>query len=221
VFALAHRRLRFVQQRVPGGSPPGRYIHTALNRVHGLICSSRWWARTVDRELLPWGLRGVELGEDVLEIGPGFGATTSVLARSPGSLSVLELEPAYCERLRRKLGERVQVTQGDATSMPFEDGRFSAVVSFTMLHHLPSRELQDRVFGEVARVLRPGGVFAGTDSVGTGPVFRVLHIGDTLVPVDPGGLPERLLAAGLAEPRVQLGGRSFRFSARRPSAAAS
>jgi SAM-dependent methyltransferase len=184
-----------------------------LNRVHGLICSSRWWARTVDRELLPWGLRGVELGDDVLEIGPGFGATTSVLARRPGSLSVLELEPSYCERLRRKLDGRVEITQGDATSMPFPGGRFSAVLSFTMLHHLPSGERQDRLFAEVARVLRPGGVFAGTDSLGTGSLFRLLHVGDTLVPVDPGTLPERLLAAGLAEPRVQLGGRSFRFSA--------
>jgi SAM-dependent methyltransferase len=187
-----------------------------LNRVHGLICSSGWWARTVERELLPWGLRGVELGDDVLEIGPGFGATTSVLARRAGSLSVLELEPAYCERLRRELPDRVEVTQGDAANMPFADRRFSAVVSFTMLHHLPSRALQDRLFGEVARVLRPGGVFAGTDSLGTGAVFRLLHAADTLVPVDPSGLRERLLAAGLAEPRVQLGGRSFRFSASRP-----
>jgi SAM-dependent methyltransferase len=192
-----------------------------MNRVHGLICSSRWWARTVDRELLPWGLRDVELGDEVLEIGPGFGATTAVLARRDASLSVLELEPTYCERLHRKLDGRVEITQGDATEMPFPDGRFSAVVSFTMLHHLPSSELQDRLFGEVARVLRPGGVFAGTDSVGTGRAFRLLHIGDTLVPVDPAKLPGRLLAAGLEEPRVQLGGSSFRFSARRPARAAS
>ncbi|MFZ0041798.1 MAG: class I SAM-dependent methyltransferase, partial [Solirubrobacteraceae bacterium] len=34
-------------------------------------------------------------------------------------------------------------TQGDATRMPFEDQRFSAVVCFTMLHHIPSRNLVD------------------------------------------------------------------------------
>jgi SAM-dependent methyltransferase len=188
----------------------------ALNRVHGLICSSGWWARSVERELLPWGLDGVDLGEDVLEIGPGFGATTSVLARRGGSLSVLELEPDYCERLRRELPDAVEVTQGDATQMPFADGRFSAVVAFTMLHHLPSRERQDELLGEASRVLRPGGVFAGTDSVGTGPVFRLLHVRDTLVPVDPDELPARLLGAGLIEPRVRRGGRSFRFSASKP-----
>jgi hypothetical protein len=46
-----------------------------------MICSSRWWARSVERELVPWGLKGVNLGDDVLEIGPGFGATSRVLAR--------------------------------------------------------------------------------------------------------------------------------------------
>jgi ubiquinone/menaquinone biosynthesis C-methylase UbiE len=187
-----------------------------VNGVHGLICSSGWWARAVERELLPWGLAGVELGDQVLEIGPGFGATTSVLARDVGSLTVLELEPSYCERLRRKLPESVDVRQGDATEMPFDASHFSAVVSFTMLHHLPTRAGQDRLFAEVARVLRPGGVFAGTDSLATGAVFWLLHIGDTLLPVDPQDLPARLRGAGLIEPLVKRGGRSFRFSATKP-----
>jgi ubiquinone/menaquinone biosynthesis C-methylase UbiE len=127
-----------------------------MNRLHGVICSSRWWGRTVERELLPWGLSRLDLGEDVLEIGPGFGATTKVLAKRAGRLTVLELDPGYCERLRRELPERVRVVQGDATAMPFEDGRFSAVVCFTMLHHLPSPAAQDLLLGEAARVLRPG-----------------------------------------------------------------
>jgi ubiquinone/menaquinone biosynthesis C-methylase UbiE len=188
-----------------------------MNRAHALICSSGWWARTVERELLPWSLKGVELGEDVLEIGPGFGATTRVLAQRDGHLSVLELDQDYCERLRRVLGERVTVEQGDATQMPFPDGRFSAVVCFTMLHHLPSAELQDRLLAEATRVLRDGGVFAGTDSLGTGRFFKVLHVHDTLVPVSPDGLPQRLEGAGLADPNVRIGGRSFRFSACKPA----
>jgi SAM-dependent methyltransferase len=186
-----------------------------------VICSSRWWARTVERELLPWGLARVELGEDVLEIGPGFGATTRVLAAQVPALSVLELEPRYCERLRSRLGDRVEVVQGSGTEMPFADGRFSGVLAFTMLHHVPSRALQDRLLAEVSRVLRPGGMFAGTDSLATGVFFRLLHIGDTLLPVAPDELPQRLLGAGLAEPVVQRGGRSFRFRARKPLQAAS
>jgi ubiquinone/menaquinone biosynthesis C-methylase UbiE len=184
-----------------------------VNLAHGLVCSSGWWARTVERELIPWGLANVELGEDVLEIGPGFGATTGVLARKPGSLSVIELDARYCERLRRKLDDHVEIVQGDATDMPFADQRFSGAVCFTMLHHLPSPELQDRLLAEVSRVLSPGGVFAGTDSLGTGRLFRLLHARDTLVPVGPDELPARLEGAGLTSPRVSSSARSFRFRA--------
>lgn len=128
-----------------------------MNRAHAVVCSSSRWARRVERELLPWGLRGVDLGEDALEIGPGFGATTSVLARGSGALTVLELSEGYCQRLRRKLGDSVEIVQADATAMPFADGRFSSVVCFTMLHHVPTPQLQDRLLAEAARVLRPGG----------------------------------------------------------------
>jgi ubiquinone/menaquinone biosynthesis C-methylase UbiE len=186
-----------------------------MNRAHGLLCSSGWWASQVETKLLPWALSGLELGDDVLEIGPGFGATTRVLVRRSGALSVVELEQRYCQRLRREL-EGVEVVNADATAMPFDSGRFSAVVCFTMLHHLPSPERQDRLLGEASRVLQAGGVFAGTDSLGTGTAFRLLHIRDTLVPVAPTRLPERLRAAGLIEPQIETSGRSFRFHARKP-----
>lgn len=187
-----------------------------MNFAHGIVCSSGWWAGKVERELLPWSLDGVQLGEDVLEIGPGLGATTRVLARRVAKLTVVELDPRYCARLRRMLdGESVEVVHADATEMPFEDGQFSSVVCFTMLHHIPSPHLQDKLLGEAARVLRPGGTFAGTDSIGDGTAFKLLHIGDTLVPVSPEHLGERLQRAGLSDPQVQRGGHSFRFSARK------
>jgi ubiquinone/menaquinone biosynthesis C-methylase UbiE len=187
-----------------------------VNYAHALICSSGWWARTVERELLPWGLAGVDFGDDVLEIGPGFGATTRVLARRARSLTVLEREPRYCERLRRELSAEVEVVEGDATAMPFDDAHFSGVVCFTMLHHVPSADLQDRLLGEASRVLAPGGVFAGTDSIGSSRSFKLLHLRDTLVPVPPEGLTSRLERAGLVDARVDAARRSFRFRAFKP-----
>jgi SAM-dependent methyltransferase len=188
-----------------------------MNAIHNVVCSSGWWSRRVERELIPWGLDGLELGKDVLEIGPGFGATTRLLARRPIALTVLELDRDYCQRLQDELGEDVTVVQGDATELPFEDGRFSSVLCFTMLHHIPSRQLQDRAFGEAGRVLAPGGMFAGTDSVGTGPLFKLIHVGDTLNLLDPDELPERLSEAGLVDAAVEHGGRSLRFRAAKPA----
>ena len=190
-----------------------------MNRIHNLLCSSRWWSRRAEHELVPFGVDGVKLGDDVLEIGPGFGATTRVLAGQLERLSVVELDPGYCERLRAELGNGssgVTVVQGDATQLPFPDGRFSAVLCFTMLHHIPTAAQQDQAFGEVARVLRSGGTFAGTDSIGTGWLFHAIHVGDTLNLIDPGSLPARLSAAGLSVDEVKRGRRSFRWRAVKP-----
>lgn len=188
-----------------------------MNPAHNVICSSRRWRRRVERELVPWGLEGVELGRHVLELGPGFGATTRALLHRLARIEVLELDERYCQRLRVQLGSRAIVTRGDASSMPYPDASFSAVLCFTMLHHIPSRELQDRAFAEIARVLAPGGVFAGTDSVGTGTVFKLIHLGDTLVPIVPDELPDRLKRAGLGEVTVERNDGSFRFRAWKPA----
>lgn len=188
-----------------------------MNSVHNVLCSSGWWARRAEFELIPFGLKGVDAGDDVLEIGPGFGATTRVLVQRFGRVNVLELDARYCRRLRASLGDAVTVTQGDATRLPYEDGRFSSVLCFTMLHHIPSLDLQDRAFSEIARVLRPGGTFAGTDSLGNGLVFKLIHIGDTLNLIDPETLPRRLEAAGMVGPEVKVGGGRFGGRRRRPA----
>ena len=99
--------------------------------------------------------------------------------------------------------------------MPFGDGSFSSAVCFTMLHHVPSPEAQDRLFGEVHRVLRPGGTFTGTDSTGRGPGFALLHIGDTKVVLDPDSLPHRLSTAGFGEATVRSDRDTIWFRAER------
>jgi ubiquinone/menaquinone biosynthesis C-methylase UbiE len=187
-----------------------------VNRIHNMLCSSSWWARRVEDKLVPWGLEGLELGDRVLEIGPGFGATTRLLASQLPRLTVVELDGDYCERLRKEIGDKVEVLEGDATELPFAADQFSAVICFTMLHHVPERAMQDRALSEAARVLQPGGWFAGTDSIGTGAVFKLIHIGDTLLPLDPATLPDRLGAAGLIDAEVQRREGSFRFRAMKP-----
>jgi SAM-dependent methyltransferase len=166
--------------------------------------------------VLPRALDGVALGPQVLELGPGYGAGTRPLAARAQSLTVLESDPLLAARLRAELGT-VRVVTGDATSMEFGTGSFSAVVCFTMLHHLPGTAAQDRLFAEAARVLRPGGVFAGTDSRPS-LRWRLAHLGDICTPVDPGTLPGRLGAAGFTRIAVDADRRLVRFLAYTPGA---
>ena len=186
-----------------------------MNWFHRQVCRSGRWRRRVEGELLPWALRGVELGDDVLEIGPGPGVTTDLLRGRTRRLTALEVDAAAAASLERRLvGSGVRVVHGDGAAMPFADGAFSGVVSFTMLHHVPSAALQDRLLAEARRVLRPGGVFAGFDGVGSF-LFRLIHLGDTYTPVDPAAFARRLEAAGFAEVAVERERRRFRFRALR------
>jgi SAM-dependent methyltransferase len=164
--------------------------------------------------VLPRALDGITLGPRVLELGPGYGASTRPLAARAPSLTALESDPVLAARLHAGLGS-VRVVNGDATNVGFGAGSFSAVVCFTMLHHLPGPAAQDRLFAEAARVLAPGGVFAGTDSRPS-LRFRLIHLGDTCHPVDPGTLPARLAAAGFTRIAVEAGERLVRFVAYAP-----
>ena len=110
-------------------------------------------------------------------------------------------------------GRPVEVVTADATSLPLPDDRFSAAACFTMLHHIPRRDLQDRALAEIARVLRPGGLLLGTDGEDT-PARRSLHIGDIFAPINPAGFADRLHVAGFVELLVDSNGDRFRFRAR-------
>ncbi len=98
--------------------------------------------------------------------------------------------------------------------MPHAARTFSAVVALTMLHHVPSAARQDRLFAEVHRVLRPGGIFVGADSMPS-LLMRLFDIRDTMACVDPTSLHSRLKAVGFQNQGTEVGRRRFRFSARR------
>jgi SAM-dependent methyltransferase len=187
-----------------------------MNLVHRRLCSSAKWADSVQQSLLPWALADVDLSGDVLEIGPGFGATTRVLAQQLDHLTALEIDEASAMKLAGQFDKSVRIVHGDGTAMPFDDSSYDAIVCFTMLHHVPSPQLQDKVFFEVARVLRPGGVFAGSDSR-TSLRMRLIHVGDTLIPLDPDELPARLERAGLRDAQVDVREHRLRFRGRKPS----
>jgi len=186
-----------------------------MNRLHRWICRSGFWKKFLQSEILHWALKDVDLGQNLLEIGPGPGLTTDFLRTRFDRITALEVDPALADSLKRRMGgTSVRVIQGDASAMPFEDATFSGAVAFTMLHHVPSPTLQNLLLREVYRVLRPGAMFAGTDSVWS-PGLWLIHIGDTLVAVDPRTFKLRLESAGFTDVQIESERKRFRFSARR------
>lgn len=191
-----------------------------MNETHLQILRSDDW-RAVLRDLaFPFAFDGVaiaDLGDDVLEVGPGPGLATDLLLPELPSLTVLEIDPTLVAELGRRLGDEVAVVEGDATAMNFDDDRFSGVVSFTMLHHVPTVAAQDRLFAEVLRVLRPGGLFVANDSVASDDL-AALHHSDTYNPIDPDTLPDRLRSAGFVDVDVDVNEFAFAVRARAPRA---
>ncbi|MBV9485408.1 MAG: class I SAM-dependent methyltransferase [Frankiaceae bacterium] len=185
-----------------------------MNEGHQ-ICDSPEWRAAVRDQIIPWAVRDVDLGDDVLEVGPGYGATTDVFAELLPRITSVEIDPALAARLQERYADtHVEVVVADATQLPFPDGRFTGAVCFSMLHHVPSAELQDRLFAEVTRVLQPGAALIAVDGVESDDV-RAFHDGDTYQPIDPSTLEPRLAAAGLQSIEVRVNDYGWTALARR------
>lgn len=186
-----------------------------MNQLHLELCSSAEWAEAVERWIIPWVLDGVDLGDDALEVGPGPGLTTDILRLRTTTLTAVEIHPELAASLRERLdGTNVEVICADATSTKLPGDRFTGAVCLTMLHHVPTTELQDKLFSEICRLIRPGGVLAGQDSLAS-EELRELHVDDTYVPIDPELLAGRLENAGFIDVDVDTNEYAVRFRARR------
>ena len=159
-----------------------------MNEAHKM-CGSDEWRKAMREVILPWALNGTDLGDDVLEVGPGYS---------------VEIDDELAAMLTDRFAEvpSVEIVNADATSLSYDDDRFSGAACFTMLHHVPTIELQDRLFAEIARVLRPGAPLVASDSLAS-EELEALHEGDTYNPVDPASLPARLTATGFVDVDVR------------------
>lgn len=88
---------------------------------------------------------------DVLEVGCGTGLVLERLARFARSAQGVDLSPGMLEHARAR---GLDVREGSATDLPFEDASFDVCCSFKVLAHVPEIE---RALTEMARVTRPGG----------------------------------------------------------------
>jgi ubiquinone/menaquinone biosynthesis C-methylase UbiE len=102
-----------------------------------------------------------EVGERILEIGPGTGYYTLDLGEwigVDGKLEIFDIQQEMLDHTMERVRERglpnVNATRGDARSLPYDDDSVDGVVLTTVLGEIPDQEAALR---EIARVLRPGG----------------------------------------------------------------
>jgi SAM-dependent methyltransferase len=148
-----------------------------MNLVHRCLCRSTSWRRVLRDYVVPWVLSDAQFGSHLLELGPGHGLTTDLLRPHVAHLTALEIDPVLANSLAARFsGTNVTVVRGDATAMPFPRAQFSAAVSLHMLHHIHDADLQNQLFRELCRVLNPGAIFVGVDSIGLNNFWmRVTH----------------------------------------------
>lgn len=144
-----------------------------MSKVERAFCCGAMW-RTTTRAVLDM-LPTDRLGEQLLEIGSGSGAIAEGLsAARPGlSITATDLDPVMVDAATQRLeaNPHVTVQSADATRLPFDDNSFDSVVSCLMMHHIIEWEA---AVAEIARVLKPGGVFVGYDLTRT-PVATAVH----------------------------------------------
>lgn len=104
----------------------------------------------------------------ILDLACGTGRFMSQIMSAMPKLRLtgLDLSPPYAEAARKNVRHwnHVEVVEGKAEALPFDDASFDHLISVYLFHELPPR-IRPQVIAEAARVLKPGGTFIIADSL--------------------------------------------------------
>lgn len=202
------------------GIVAGNAYRLVMNQNHTQLCPSPQWAHHMRDEVLPYLANIANLGEYMLELGPGPGAATGWLQHRVRQLVAVESDEAAAQLLaQRYVGTNVEVRLGDASRLELGPDIFDSVGAFTMLHHVPTFRAQQSLLQEAFRVLKPGGVFLGSDSLSSNDLHH-FHEGDDYNPVDPSSLLVRLQAVGFVRLTINVDW-DLKFVAHKPESSTS
>jgi ubiquinone/menaquinone biosynthesis C-methylase UbiE len=167
----------------PSSIPASLSIGAALASALLLFGAAVMWRsslvskkRVSERLVAALALSG---SERVLDAGCGLGLSLIGCARrlttgkavgidlwAAKDLSTNHPEATLANAAAEGVADRVEVMTGDITRLPFPDASFDVVVSMSVIHNIPSRDLRDQALRELVRVLKPGGRIA---------IFDLLH----------------------------------------------
>jgi SAM-dependent methyltransferase len=172
-------------------------------------------AETADLDLgcgRPTDLADLQAGERILDLGAGAGMDAFVARRDvgpEGHVHGVDLAKAMVEKAQanaKDLGyENVTFEQGDIEALPVADETFDVVLSNCVLNLVPDMRA---AFGEMYRVLRPGGRFSVSDIVHVGPLPDALregvelYVGCVAGAMERGAYLDGLRDTGFADVRI-------------------
>ena len=144
----------------------------------------------------------VSAGQEVLDVAAGNGNAAVIAAREGAAVVALDLAPEMVElgRMRtRSEGFEVEWIEGDAESLPFDDGRFDVVLSVFGAMLAPRPELAAR---ELLRVVRRGGLVGMANWAAGGFQAEMFTLMRSYGPPQPEGMPVPSEEWGREEPVV-------------------
>jgi len=152
--------------------------HAAINRA--FVTDFLFAALAADLLTLPLPAEGTAAWFDVLDLGTGTAQIPIELCRRVPSVRVMAVDLAI-EMLQvaqfnvetAGLRERIQLDRVDAKSLPYPAGMFAAVVSNSIVHHIPEPNV---VLAEAMRVVRPGGLLFVRDLLRPADEATVRHL---------------------------------------------
>jgi len=138
-----------------------RWVRTLKNMVPGRL---KWFDRHID-----WN------GKSVLDLGCAGGFMAEALVKR--GAQVTGIDPAADAIAAGRAhaeheGHTIRYDVGVGEDLPYDDASFDAVVCVDVLEHV--QDLQ-QVISEVARVLKPGGMFL-FDTINRNPIARLATI---------------------------------------------
>jgi ubiquinone/menaquinone biosynthesis C-methylase UbiE len=109
---------------------------------------------------------GFGSGDRLIDVGCGIGGPAAAIAAYTGAhvtgvnISGIQVELAKTRPMGPELRSMLDFVKADAMDLPFDPGEFDGAFSIEALCHTPDKRL---AYAQIARVLKPGAPFVGTD----------------------------------------------------------